>query len=132
MSILERHRPSRRRGPGLRNGLGDAVHLYERDCSIQRRHQKLLRKRAWPSLILVVLTFSRQHRVTRLNYRSAGTLEFLLAPDGSFYFGMNTRIQVEHPVSECITGLDLQNAASFAEGHNPSGAGFDSNAGTCD
>ena len=93
------------------NGLGDAVHLYERDCSIQRRHQKVVEEAPCVALSesgRADLLATATEITSKLNYRSAGTLEFLLAPDGSFYFlEMNTRIQVEHPVSECITGLDL-------------------------
>ena len=93
------------------NGQGQAVHLYERDCSIQRRHQKVVEEAPCVALSesgRADLLSTATDIAAKLNYRSAGTLEFLLAPDGSFYFlEMNTRIQVEHPVSECITGLDL-------------------------
>ena len=93
------------------NGEGQAVHLYERDCSIQRRHQKVIEEAPCVALSdsgRADLLSTATDITAKLNYRSAGTLEFLLAPDGSFYFlEMNTRIQVEHPVSECITGLDL-------------------------
>ena len=93
------------------NGLGGAIHLYERDCSIQRRHQKVVEEAPCVALSesgRADLLATATEITSKLNYRSAGTLEFLLAPDGSFYFlEMNTRIQVEHPVSECITGLDL-------------------------
>ena len=93
------------------NGQGDAVHLFERDCSVQRRHQKVIEEAPCVALSeagRADLLATATEITSKLNYRSAGTLEFLLAPDGSFYFlEMNTRIQVEHPVSECITGLDL-------------------------
>ena len=93
------------------NGQGQAVHLYERDCSIQRRHQKVVEEAPCVALTesgRADLLSTATDIAAKLKYRSAGTLEFLLAPDGSFYFlEMNTRIQVEHPVSECITGLDL-------------------------
>lgn len=93
------------------NGKGQAIHLFERDCSIQRRHQKVVEEAPCVALSesgRADLLATATEITAKLNYRSAGTLEFLLAPDGSFYFlEMNTRIQVEHPVSECITGLDL-------------------------
>ena len=93
------------------NGKGDAIHLYERDCSIQRRHQKVVEEA--PCIALspsgrADLLATAVEITAKLNYRGAGTLEFLLAPNGDFFFlEMNTRIQVEHPVSECVTGLDL-------------------------
>ena len=98
----------------LADAEGRAVHLYERDCSIQRRHQKLLEIAPSPAL-----TASRREELGALavraaeaaGYRNAGTVEFLLDRDGSFYFmEMNTRLQVEHPVTEAITGVDLVQA----------------------
>lgn len=91
---------------------GNVVHLGERDCSIQRRHQKLIEEA--PSPILNADTRKRIHRAAvkiaeAVKYRNAGTVEFLYdAQSNEFYFmEMNTRIQVEHPVSEEITGIDL-------------------------
>jgi len=90
---------------------GNAVHLGERDCSIQRRHQKLLEES--PSVALNGKLRKKMgdiavKAVKAVNYRGVGTIEFLMDLDGSFYFmEMNTRIQVEHPVTEMVTGVDL-------------------------
>jgi acetyl-CoA carboxylase biotin carboxylase subunit len=90
---------------------GRVVHLFERDCSIQRRHQKLLEETPCPALpveTLRALTDTAVSGAQAVGYHSAGTLEFLLAPDGRFYFiEMNTRLQVEHAITEMITGIDL-------------------------
>ena len=95
----------------LCDAFGDAVHLGERECSIQRKHQKLVEESPSP---IVNAEERRQlgtmaaQAVARVGYRGVGTVEFLRDPAGTFHFmEMNTRLQVEHPVTEMITGIDL-------------------------
>ncbi|MEK4249684.1 acetyl-CoA carboxylase biotin carboxylase subunit [Paenibacillus sp. FSL W7-1287] len=101
---------------------GNAVHLFERDCSVQRRRQKLIEEAPCATLTPELREEMGQAAVRAalaVNYAGAGTLEFLLGPDNKFYFmEMNTRIQVEHPVTEMITNVDLiKEMISVAEGN---------------
>ncbi len=94
----------------LADGQGNAVHLYDRDCSLQRRHQKVIEEAPAPGLdeearrkVLIACVDASK----AINYRGAGTFEFLYE-NGEFYFiEMNTRVQVEHPITEMVTGVDI-------------------------
>jgi acetyl/propionyl-CoA carboxylase alpha subunit len=98
----------------LGDGQGHAVHLYERECSLQRRHQKVVEEApsaALTSGLRAQMTASAVRLAEAVDYRGAGTIEMLLSPDGHYYFlEMNTRLQVEHPVTELLTGIDLVRA----------------------
>jgi acetyl-CoA carboxylase biotin carboxylase subunit len=98
----------------LGDGEGSVLTLGERDCSIQRRHQKLVEEGPSPAVspeLRAEMEDASRRATETLRYRGAGTIEYLLDADGRFYFiEMNTRLQVEHPVSELITGIDLAQA----------------------
>lgn len=90
---------------------GNVVHLFERECSIQRRHQKILEETPSTALdeaLRAKMAKAAVAAAASVNYNNAGTVEFMLDTDGSFYFlEMNTRLQVEHPITEMLTGVDL-------------------------
>lgn len=95
---------------------GNVVHLFERDCSLQRRHQKVIEEAPAPGMTAEMrdaMTDAAVRAAKAINYSGAGTIEFIvdgsdgLTPDGFWFMEMNTRLQVEHPVTEAITGIDL-------------------------
>lgn len=97
---------------------GQVVHLYERECSVQRRHQKVIEESLSPLLSAKVREAITQGAVAlarRVNYAGAGTVEFLVQDDNYYFLEMNTRLQVEHPVSELVMGVDLVKAQILSQ-----------------
>jgi 3-methylcrotonyl-CoA carboxylase alpha subunit len=105
------------------DGRGEIVHLFERDCSIQRRHQKVVEETPAPRYsedLRAQMAKAAIAAASGVDYRNAGTVEFILTPGGEFYFlEMNTRLQVEHPITEEVVGVDLVRAQIEVAGGAP-------------
>ncbi|HJP21053.1 MAG TPA: biotin carboxylase N-terminal domain-containing protein [Alphaproteobacteria bacterium] len=95
----------------LGDGQGNCLHLFERECSVQRRYQKIIEETPAANLepaLCAAMCGDAVRIATEVNYRGAGTVEFMVTPEGEYFFlEMNTRLQVEHPVTEMVTGIDL-------------------------
>ncbi|MBQ14839.1 MAG: hypothetical protein CMQ17_10660 [Gammaproteobacteria bacterium] len=94
----------------LGDGQGNAIHLGDRDCSLQRRHQKVLEEAPAPNIpddVRNEVAKTCLQACINMNYRGAGTLEFLYEDEEFYFIEMNTRLQVEHPVTEMVTGVDI-------------------------
>jgi acetyl/propionyl-CoA carboxylase alpha subunit len=92
---------------------GSTVHLFERDCTLQRRHQKVIEEAPGPTVTPAIrerMTRAAVAAAQAVGYVNAGTIEFLLSGDEFYFLEMNTRLQVEHPITECLTGVDLVRA----------------------
>jgi acetyl-CoA carboxylase, biotin carboxylase subunit len=103
---------------------GNGIHLYERECSVQRRYQKVIEETPSPGIgqnhaLRESMTQAALKAAATVNYSNAGTIEFIMAENGEFYFlEMNTRLQVEHPITEITLGIDLvENQIKIAAGH---------------
>jgi acetyl-CoA carboxylase biotin carboxylase subunit len=111
----------------LADGDGNVLTLGERECSIQRRHQKLIEESPSPGVSASVreeMEAASENACRAIGYRNAGTFEFLLSPEGFYFIELNARLQVEHPVSELITGIDIvREQLRIAAGEKLSGTG---------
>lgn len=104
------------------DGHGNAIHLGDRDCSLQRRHQKVLEEAPAPGIpddIRDQVAQTCIQACKNMNYRGAGTLEFLYEDEGFYFIEMNTRVQVEHPVTEMVTGVDIVKEQLLIAGGEP-------------